>query len=188
MRRDINFFSIYHSQPNSEGSDRYKIIALSVIAGSIILVLVTFFIIKIFDFVLVSKTQEALDSLQDPQVTRAEQKLKAGTDKIAALQNYKNAANKIVSGVNAVKGPDSSTLSLIASKEPADVTVTGVSYTSGCLTLNCASTDDESPSNFVHALEQSGSFSSVSNSEITKGDNNQYNFNISILLKGGKSK
>lgn len=187
MQRDINFFSIYRSQPGSEGG-RFRIIALSVIAGSIIFIFLIFSIFRISDFVTVIKLREGIESLQTPQVVQGLQKYKTGNEKNTALKSYKKAASDIVSGINSVKGPDTSTLGLIASKEPADVKVTGVKYASGCLTLNCTSTDDESPASFVHALTQSGGFSSVSNSEITKNDKNLYAFDVTIYLKGGSGK
>lgn len=188
MRRDINFFSVYHTQSDSEGIDRFKMIVLSLTVGSFIIVLGIFAALKVADFLTVRQMQTDNSYLLTPGVSQAQKNLSDGSYKLAVLDGYKQEAEKVTSGFNTLPKVDSTILSKIASMLPADITVTGISYSVGTLVLNCTCTDNQSPAVFVHTLQQSGKFDDVNYTGFSQGTAKSYTFDVTITVKEGGGK
>jgi len=187
MRRDINFFSIYHTQSNGENINFFKITALLLTAGSIIIILAIYCCLKISDLSVLHQIQVGNSVLQSPTTSKIEQTLSDADNKIAALNNYKQTADKFTSGLNTVPRPDSELLDSVAAMEPADLNISSISYSNGTLSLSCTCTNNLSAAVFVHTLEKSGNFSNVDYNGITS-DGGTYEFSVVISLKEGGSK
>jgi hypothetical protein len=185
MRRDINFFTVYHSQNDTGISEKFNIIALSFCAGCLIIILGIFSFLKLSDSAVIKNILSANSFLQSTQVMQAEQNLNNGNSKIAALSGYKKAAQEVTSEVSANPVTNSTLLQNISSMEPSDIAVSDISYSEGLMTLVCTCSNNKSPAIFVHTLEQSGDFDSVDYQDLSSGDGKTFAFSIAITLKGG---
>ncbi len=185
MRRDINFFSVYRSQINVESQDKFKVAALSICVGSLIVVLGIFSYFKYSDLSAQNSMLSASSFLQSPQLAQAQQKIADGSSKITALNAYLKAAKSVSGGISQLPHPDSKLLEKVASLEPDDVTVTSLSFSDQSLTLSCTCKDNTTPAVFVHALEQSGNFIYVNYEGISSGNGSTFSFDVVITLKGG---
>jgi Tfp pilus assembly protein PilN len=192
MRRDINFFSVYRS-PSDGFGDKFKLISLSLLAGSLIIVLVIFSYLKFTDLSIIGAASVQNAYLQTSSVSQAKNTLDSAKSKLAALAQYKQAADRVSSEFTALPQLDSELLAAIAGMEPSDVTVNSIDYSGAVLTLNCSCTNNLSPAVFVHTLGTSSKFSSVNYTGVTGGTastsvTNAYSFTVTITLKGGSTK
>ena len=187
MRRDINFFSVYHAHADGDFSKKLNIIALSVAIGISVIMLGSFAFIKIADLSVSAAISAANAVINDPAAARAAQKMTVLKTKIAALSQYKQAAITASSGFAATPKLSSALLTAIAMKEPADLDVQSITYGAKTLTLGCTSADDASAAVFVRGLEDSGQFESVNYPGETLGDTTKgkgtYSFSVTITLK-----
>ena len=190
MRRDINFFSVYRPSQSSSELDKFKILSLSLLAGSLVLILIIFSSLKITDLSVINNINSENAYLQNSSVSQAKIKLENTNEKIAALNSYKQAANETSSEYTKIPKIDSKVMKTIAGMQPNDVSAQNISYMGGVLSLKCQCTDSQSPANFVHALEKSGKFENVNYSGMSNGDEKSsgsgaYSFTVVITLKGG---
>jgi hypothetical protein len=196
MRRDINFFSVYHSQSDGDGANKIQMILLSALAGSLIIVLVIFTVIKFSDLAVINTINAQNQYLSSPTVSQARQTLSGTRSKLGALAQYKQAAGRVSYGYSLLPQPDSSLLTAIAKMEPSDVTLTSIVYSDDVMTLTCTCKDNQSPAIFAHTLDASGKFAGVNYNGITTGGaagsastaNSDYTFTVMITLKGGTAK
>lgn len=70
----------------------------------------------------------------------------------------------------------------IAYYQTPDVTITGISYTEGCVKLRCQGTDELTGADFAQNLRSSGKFEDVVYTGVTKASENVYTVEISIYL------
>jgi hypothetical protein len=196
VRRDINFFSVYRPSQDSGGWDKFKLISLSLLAGSLIIVLGIYCYFKFADFAVRSAVDAENAYLQSSSLSQAKKTLESTKKKLAVLDQYKKSADRVSSGFAALPKIGSELFSTIAGMEPADTTVKSIAYSNGALTLNCTCTDNQSPAVFAYTLEKSGRFSNVNYSGVSAGTAgtgsgsaaaNFYSFTVIITLKGGAS-
>lgn len=192
MRRDINFFSVYHEHTNNDFSRKLNIIALAAAIGIIGIMLGAFGFMKFADFSVVAGISSANAVINAPSAAEAARNMNLLKTKIAALNQYKQAAATASSSFAAMPKLSSSLLTAIARKEPADLDVQAITYAGETLTLGCTSVSDASAAIFVRSLEDSGQFEGVNYSGVTLGDTAKgrgtYSFSVTITLKeeGGK--
>lgn len=187
MRRDINFFSVYRASSDRYSSNKFNSISLSILAGSFIIVLGIFSYLKIADLVIGSANNEQTAYLQSPAVAKAEQSYSAAKSKLAALNGYVQAAERVSAGFASLPKLDSPLLAAIAKAEPRDVQVSSLAFAGGALTLTCTSPEINSAAIFVHTLQKNDEFSNVNFSGVTKSAK-YYAFTVMITLKGVSSK
>lgn len=189
MRKDVNFFSIYHSSTDSL-EDKFKLVSLSLLVGSLVLVLAVFTYLKISDLSALRGIEKCSTYLQSSDVLQAKKTLEADKAKISALNRYKQAAQKVSSGYAQFPKVNSKLLETIAGMEPSDVEAKTITYDGKALTLICTCRDSQSPAVFVHCLDKSGKFQFVNYSalesaaEVTS-NGSYYSFSVVITLKGG---
>ena len=191
MRRDINFFSVYRAPADGEFSNKFNIIALSILAGSIIIVLGIFSYLKIADLTTISANNAGISYLQSPTVAKAEKILGTTRSKLAALNSYEQAAERVSYGFASLPKLDSSLLTEIAKTEPKDLNIQSFTYLNGAVTLTCTSSQSNSAAVFVHALQKTKKFSNVNYSGVTSavaGSKSTYSFTVLITLMGESSK
>lgn len=187
MRRDINFFSVYRTTADTL-DDKFKIISLSLLVGSLVIVLATFASLKLSDISVRRSIDEANAYLQTPEVVEAKKAVEEDMAKIASLNKYKQAALRVSSGCAEFPKIDSELFRAIAGMMPSDVEAESITYDGKTIALTCTCKDSASPAVFVHALDSSGRFKSVNYSalEAAAGSNGgSYSFSVAISLKGG---
>lgn len=190
MRRDINFFSVYRPSQSSSELDKFKILSLSLLAGSLLVVLVAFSSIKITDISVIQGINSENAYLKNASVSEAKAQLESTKAKLEVLNAYLAGAKAASSEYAKIPKPDSQILKTIEGMEPDDVSVSNISYTGGVLSLSCQCKNDQSPAVFVHTLKESGKFANVNYSGMAKDSDKSGNFKFTtvITLKGGAGK
>ena len=189
MQRDINFFSVYRSPVESEhGVDMITLAGLSLIGACIIGLIGTFTYNKINNISIRSQQQVINNFLQSSEVTKAEGTWNSYTEKSKVLKNFENKANSEVSAFKTLPVLDTDLLGVVSGAMPADVIVKNLSYSGNSIVLTCAAGDNLSPANFVHTLEGTDKFNSVTYNAVTQISNVEYDFSVTCTIKGGDGK
>lgn len=187
--RDVNFFSVYHVSQSSDGAKKFNLISLSLIAGSLFIILLVFGVLKIAAVSVANKSTAEQAYLSGKEYAKIKSTLEESKAKISALNEYKKAAERVSRDFSSLPQIDSNVLANIASKLPADLDVDKAAYNSGTLTLSCRCKDKLSAAAFVHSLEQSGNFKDVNYLGISQTQSSTpYAFTVTLTLKGGTSK
>lgn len=191
MRKDIDFFSGYRTTADHL-YDKFKIISLSLLIGSLVIVLLISGFLGISDLSVRHTIGEMNSYLQSPEVVQAKKTVQTAQSEISALNNYKQAAENVIAGYYLFPKIDSALFKTVASMQPSDVKTNSIAYNGTILTLTCTCDNPSSPAIFVHSLETSGKFESVNYSTVASARDNSghifYNFTVLITLKGGDEK
>jgi hypothetical protein len=187
MRRDINFFSVYHAHADGNFSRKINLIALCAAIGICVIMLGSFAFIKIADLSVTAGISSANAVINTPSAAQSASRLAAVKEKTAALNQYNQAAKNASSGFDAMPKLTSALLTAIAKMEPTDLDVQSLTYAGETLTLGCTSANDASAAVFVRGLEDSGRFESVNYPGETLGDTAKgkatYSFSVTIKFR-----
>jgi len=80
--------------------------------------------------------------------------------------------------INSTPRFDSEVYRVILANKPFSVTLTGIEYASGVITLSCVTSDNMPPSDFAQGLDQCGEFENVQYTGFSQMDEGQLQFTI----------
>ncbi|MPN25447.1 hypothetical protein SDC9_172856 [bioreactor metagenome] len=94
-------------------------------------------------------------------------------------ENAYISLTQVVSGmIDATPVFDAEVYRVILAQKPSSVTLTGIKYASGVITLSCITSDNMPPSDFAQGLDQSGAFTSVQYTGFSQMGEGQLQFTI----------
>lgn len=187
MRSDVNFFSVYRAAQDTDANKKFNITAISVLAGSLVIIIAVTAVLLFSDMSVNRLNRSNQEYLKSSEASNIESGLAKAKTKLSAINQYKQAAQRVSEGFKSLPEPDSDMLSLIASKMPGDVTVTDITYSSDTLTITGTCTDNLSPAVFVHSLEATQKFNAVNYKSVAKkSDGSTFDFSINLLVRGGE--
>lgn len=188
MHKDINFFSIYRSQLDSDsGKDPVTIAGIVIVSVCLVVVLGLFGAFRFLSAGIALQNNRISAFLASPQVKTAQSKVAAEGKKITAFNNYTRAVNGAYKLYSALPGSSSAAFLSVQADLPADVTIVTASYAADTLTMQCTSTNQLSGANFAHALRQNPAVLRAVYNGVSF-QNNTYNFTVSCTVKEAAGK
>jgi hypothetical protein len=181
LKKQIDLFRVLES-----GTDKAKQVSLSPAATGLILIIALLVIgfaagalMIVRDNSMLSAERDALrdyvDNSQNMTLYDELNALQADTgDKIAYI-----SLTQAVSGmIGSTPRFDEEVYGVILANKPLGVTLTGIEYASGIITLSCITSDNMPPSDFAQGLDQCGQFSSVRYTGFSQMAEGQLQFTI----------
>ncbi len=181
MKKQIDLFRVLDS-----GTDKAKQVSLSPAARGLIVIVA---------LLVISFSAAALLIVQDNAAWAAKRNAlsvyvensqnMALYDELNALQAdtgdkiaYISLTQLVSDMIDATPGFDKQIYSVILSNKPVGVTLTGIEYASGIITLSCMTSDNMPPSDFAKGLDGCGEFTSVQYTGFSQMAEGQLQFTI----------
>lgn len=181
MKKQIDLFRVLES-----GADKAKQVRLSPAARGLIIIIAVLVIGFAAAAVLVVRDNAALAAERDELGAYVENEQNiAMYDELVQLQSDTGdriayiSLTQVVSGmIDATPRFDSEVYRVILANKPFSVTLTGIEYASGVITLSCVTSDNMPPSDFAQGLDMCGEFENVQYTGFSQMNEGQLQFTI----------
>jgi Tfp pilus assembly protein PilN len=189
MKRGINLFAAMEARTEKKaGPTGMTVVSIVLIALCVFVVAGLFYLYFSKNMKLAADIGFYDEMLSDETLNEAAQQVDLLAERQAVVTAYENSVASLAGAYSSLSTLDSALLKAVTGALPEDVTLDGLTYENGALTLKLSAPARVEPAQCALALEGTGEFVQAHYFGYTYvEEEEQYVFSLSCTLKGGQS-